>query len=130
MIDIASSPVGEMTNIAPSHTQSPSTMQRAQAQKREAWSDANNVTLNPIKSQSGSMYVFIHGFIKRKQELRMKSLEPFSLDCCNFPDETKFSCDAKNLQFSRLPSHLDFDGYCTYVKQNAIPVAWSLQQVS
>jgi hypothetical protein len=100
---------------------------RSTMPRREAWTDNEVKFVNP-KSQSGTLHVYIEGFLKRKQETRLKSSDVYSLDWTVFPDETKNTM-GEGSKLTSLPSSIDFDGYCNYSKQVSFPITWSLQQV-
>lgn len=128
MIEVASSPTMGGSGMPTSATNT------YENRRKEAWGDTNTAPQpvkqapNPIKSQSGNLHFYIHGFIKRKQELRLKSVDTYSLECSVFPEESLYTYETN--QFNRLPSSIDFDGHCMYSKQISIPVAWALEQVS
>ena len=96
------------------------------ATRKEAWGETEVKYVNP-KSQSGTLHVYIQGFIKRRQDTRLKSGDSYSIDCISYPEEVNLSAEGNRL--TNLPSSIDFDGYCTFAKQQSIPITWALQQV-
>jgi hypothetical protein len=98
--------------------------------RKEAWAEMREKSkkVEPVRSVSGSLFVSVCGFIKRKQETRFKANnDMYNVEIMAYPEENKFVFEGE--RFNSLPSHIDFDGFSHFSKQITIPIAWSLQQV-
>jgi hypothetical protein len=98
--------------------------------RKEAWAEMREKSkkMEQVRSVSGSLFFNVCGFIKRKQETRLKANnDMYNVEITTYPEESKFSFEGE--RFNSLPSHTDFDGFSHFSKQVTVPIAWSLQQV-